>query len=257
MGHAYLALFMIWMFAPLVVVALFSFHSSSSLTLPFRGFSTRWYRTLAHDSVVQSATVNSIIVGVAVAGTSLLIGFLSALAITRSKRLPSRALLPPLVVPIMLPGLLIGVMLLMWFSWVGVRLSLVTVVLAQSLYVLPYTVLVIRARLSNTELSLEEAARDLGSSRLGALVRVTLPLVAPTLVGAAVFAFALSLDEFVITFFVIGNQSTLPMMVWSMLRTITVTPEMNAISTLLMAFTAGLLLLAMGIYVVGSRRSRN
>ena len=253
---SYLVLFIAWMVAPLVVVILFSFHSSASLTLPFQGFSLRWYRQLFDDSVVLAATQNSVIVGGAVALVSLVVGLLSALAITRGRGRASRGLLPPLIVPVMLPGLLIGVMLLMWFSSAGVQLSLVTVILAQTLYVLPYTVLVIRARLLDTDLSLEEAARDLGSTRLGSLARITLPLIAPALIGAAVLAFALSLDEFVITFFVIGNQSTLPMMVWSMLRTLQLTPEVNAISTLLMLLTAGLLVGAMGLYLIGAKRGR-
>jgi ABC-type spermidine/putrescine transport system permease subunit II len=154
----------------------------------------------------------------------------------------------------MLPGLLIGVMLLLWFASIGAPLSLFTVVCAQTLYVMPYTVLVLRARLADVDLSLEEAARDLGSTRIGALLRITIPIIAPALIGAAVLAFALSLDEFVITFFVIGNQSTLPMMVWSMLRTITLTPEVNAISTLLMVATTSLILAALGLYALGGAR---
>lgn len=251
---AYVALFLLWMVAPLIVVALFSFHSSPSLSLPFRGFSFRWYRALANDDVVQAATRNSILVGAGVALVSLLVGLVSAIAVTRSRSRSSRTLLPALLVPIMLPGLLIGVMLLLWFATIGAPLSLFTVICAQTLYVMPYTVLVLRARLADVDLSLEEAARDLGSTRIGALLRITVPIIAPALIGAAVLAFALSLDEFVITFFVIGNQSTLPMMVWSMLRTITLTPEVNAISTLLMLVTTGLILAALGLYALGGAR---
>ena len=138
--------------------------------------------------------------------------------------------------PITLPGLFLGISMLVFFARIDLKLSLVTVVLAHCVYAFPYFLLIAVAALDRLDPALEESAADLGASPWVVFRRVTLPQIWPILVGATALAFALSFDEFIITFFVIGSDSTLPMFIWSSLRR-TVDPSINTISTLLMAIT--------------------
>jgi len=132
-----------------------------------------------------------------------------------------------------LPGLLLGLSLLSFFIFLSIKLSLGTVVIGHLVYTLPYFVLVATARLERFDRMLEEAAQDLGCTPWQTFWKVDFPIIAPSIIGAAVIVFALSFDEFLITFFVIGTQSTLPMLVWSMMR-MSIDPRVNAISVVLM-----------------------
>jgi spermidine/putrescine transport system permease protein len=246
---------LVFLWAPLLLVFLFSLHSTGSLTFPFEGFSTRWYDEVFSSEEIRSAAENSLIVATSTALLTLVLGTLAAYGLTRSTSRLRGPLSLLFFLPITLPGLFIGVALLVAFSRVQFSLSLLTVTIAHLVYVFPFFFLVARAALERLDPALEETAADLGASRATVFRRVTLPQVWPVLVGAACLAFALSFDEFVITFFVIGPDSTLPMYIWSSLRR-TIDPSINAISSLLLAFTMLLFVVTWLLTVWSERRRR-
>jgi spermidine/putrescine transport system permease protein len=246
---------LLFLWVPLLVVVLFSLHSTAALSFPFKGFSFRWYDEIFSSDEVRSAAENSLIVASVTAASTLVLGTLAAYGLTRTSSRARGPLALLFFLPITLPGLFIGTALLVAFARVEVTLSLTTVVLAHLVYVFPFFFLIARAALDRLDPALEEAAADLGAGRWLVFRRVTLPQVWPVLVGAACLSFALSFDEFVITFFVIGPDSTLPMFIWSSLRR-TIDPSINAISTLLLLFTLLLFVLTFALTSWSERRRR-
>jgi len=227
---------LVFLFLPLVVVVLFSFHATGALSFPFTGFSLRWYRDTFGSETFTSSLWNSTVVAVCVSLLTLVFGTLAGYGLSRCRprlRVPLALLF---FLPITLPGLFLGISMLVYFARLDVKLSLTTVALAHLVYVFPYFLLIAVAALDRLDPALEEAAADLGASHVTVFRRVTLPLIWPILAGATALAFALSFDEFIITFFVIGSDSTLPMFIFSKLRR-TVDPSINVVSTLLMAIT--------------------
>ena len=244
-----------FLWIPVALVVLFSFHRTGGLTFPFRGLSLRWYRIIFSSEEIRAAAMNSVIIALASTLVTTLFGTLAAWGLSRT---PSRwrALVAPLFfVPLTLPGLFIGIALLVFFREARVTLSLSTVTIAHLVYVLPYYLLIARAALDRLDPMLDEVATDLGATRWQTFTKVTLPQVWPVLVGAALLSFALSFDEFIITFFVIGPDSTLPMYIFSQLRR-TVDPQINAIATLLLASVFALFGLTFAI-TRGTSRSRH
>jgi spermidine/putrescine transport system permease protein len=225
---------LIFLFVPLAMVVLFSFHSTGGLTFPFEGFSLRWYRQVFDSPEFRDAIRNSLVVGVVTSGITLVLGTMAAYGLARTGARLRGPLALLFFLPITLPGLFIGLSLLTSFSQLEVRLSLTTVTIAHLVYVFPYFLLIALAVLDRLDPALEEAAADLGAGPLLRFRRVTLPQIWPVLAGATCLTFALSFDEFIITFFVIGSDSTLPMYIWSSLRR-TIDPSVNAISTMLLA----------------------
>jgi ABC-type spermidine/putrescine transport system permease subunit II len=245
---------LVFLFVPLVLMVLFSFHSTGGLTFPFEGFSLRWYDEVFSSSAFRSALKNSAIVATCVAAVTLVLGTAAAYGLSR---MPGKLRVPMaflFFLPITLPGLFLGISMLVYFARIDLTLSLVTVVVAHFVYVIPYYLLISSAALDRLDPALEESAADLGASPWLVFRRVTLPQVWPILAGATVLAFALSFDEFIITFFVIGSNSTLPMYIFSSLRR-TVDPSINTISTLLLAVTLVLWVIAF-LFTVRAARSR-
>jgi ABC-type spermidine/putrescine transport system permease subunit II len=180
-----------------------------------------------------AATKHSLLVALVVAAVTLLLGSLAAYGLSRTAS-PLRAPLALLFfLPITLPGLFLGLAMLVLFARIDLKLSLLTVAIGHFVYVFPYFLLIVKAALDRMDPAQEEVAADLGADPWRVFRRVTLPQMRPVLIGATSLAFALSLDEFVITFFIIGSQSTLPLYIWSGLRR-TIDPSINTVSTLLM-----------------------
>jgi len=246
---------LVFLWAPLLLVVLFSFHSTGGLTFPFEGFSTRWYDKVLSSEEIRTAAKNSLIVATSTALITLLVGTLAAYGLTRASSRLRGPLALLFFLPITLPGLFIGVSLLVAFSRVQFTLSLLTVTIAHLVYVFPFFFLIARATLERLDPALEETAADLGAGRATVFRRVTLPQVWPVLVGAACLTFALSFDEFVITFFVIGPDSTLPLVIWSTLRR-TIDPSINAISSLLLLFTMLMFVVTFALTSWSERRRR-
>ncbi len=233
---AFSSLALVFLFLPTLIIVLFSFNASPSLSFPIRSLSLRWYREVLVSAHFNAALRNTLIVGIVTALVTMAIGTLAALGLARYRFKLRPAIITLTVMPITLPALFIGLSLLSYFSFLNIRLSLLTVVIGHLIYTLPYFVLVAHARLERFDLAIEEAARDLGATVWQTFWRVTFPIIGPSALGAGILVFALSFDEFLISFFVIGSESTLPMLIWSMMRR-AIDPRVNVISTLVMVFS--------------------
>jgi spermidine/putrescine transport system permease protein len=244
---------LVFLFLPLLVVVLFSFHASAGLTFPFRGFSLRWYQQVFSSPDFRGAALNSLTVAATVAAVTLVLGTMAAYGLSRSRSRLRAPLAVLFFLPITVPGLFIGISLMVFFTGVHVKLSLTTVAAAHFVYVLPFFLLIVRAALDRLDPALEEAATNLGATPWQVFRRVTLPQIAPVLIGATCLAFALSFDEFVITFFAIGSQATLPIYIWSSIHR-EIDPSINVISTLTLAISLLLWVIAFLVTIRSERR---
>ncbi len=248
----YLGVVVTFLFAPLIFVVLFSLNKTASLTFPFHGFSIRWYRAALNSPAVSDSIMNSLrIAGITVAVVSV-VGTLAAIGLTRPGFRHGGAIRVMLLAPAALPGLFIGIALLTFFVAMHIQLSLWTVITGHLIFTLPYFVLVASTRLARFDPLLGEAAQDLGAGPWLTFRRVTFPIIAPALFGAALVVFSLSWDEVLITFFTIGNQNTLPLVIYASVRH-SVTPMVNAISTLLLAGSILTIFVARSVVVAVSR----
>ena len=234
---------LVFLFLPIFMVILFSFNTGRTTRFPIQGLTLDWYDKVLHDGVVLQATRASIEVGIGTMLLSALLGVPAALALTRH-RLRGRSLLSALfVLPVAVPTLILAVALLTLLSTLKLPLSLGTVVIGHTVYCVPLMFLIVRARLLDMDRFVEEAARDLGASPWQTFWTVTFPLVRSAIFGAMLLVFAQSFDMFVVTLFTIGPQSTLPLVVWGMVRT-GIDPSINAISAILIGLTALMLTIA-------------
>jgi spermidine/putrescine transport system permease protein len=242
---AFIATVVVFMILPLLLVILFSFNAAALTSFPLTGFTLDWYVKLFANDSFWPALANSLIVAAAVALLSVTAGLLAAMGLSRMEGRTPLLLLDILAIPMMLPSLVIGIALLSYFVRVlSFPLGLPAVILGQLVVIVPFVVAILHARLSSFDWSLVESARDLGATPLTAFATITLPIIRPSAVGAALIALALSLDDFVITFFTIGSGNTLPTLVWGMVRT-SLDPTINAIATLLLALSIGSTVLAL------------
>jgi ABC-type spermidine/putrescine transport system permease subunit II len=246
---------LLFLLVPLAVVALFSFHKTGSLSFPFTGFSLRWYDELFASAEFRAAARNSLYVAVPTAAMTLVLGTLAAYGLSRMSGRWRAPLALLFFLPITLPGLFLGIALLSFLSRLDVTNSLATVAIGHAVFVFPYFMLMAVAALERLDPGLEEAAADLGASHWAVFRRVTLPQIWPVLVGATALAFILSFDEFIITFFTIGSDATVPLFIFSKLRR-TIDPSINAISTLLLAMMLLLWIVAFLFTLRGARGRR-
>lgn len=231
----YYWVFVLLLYLPLVVLAVFSLHGSPVLSLPWRGFSTRWYEAIAETSQLTSALANSITIGLASSALALVLGAMTAIAVTRFAFRGRLVLLAVALTPLVMPYLALAVALLLTFLAIGIRPSFFTVVVGHSLLGLPAVVLLLSVRLIGLEDSLEDAAMDLGAGWLRMIRRVHLPLLRPALVAAFITAFVISFNEFYLAVFLAGGDTTLPVYFYSGFRSPDILPPTLALSTLVTA----------------------
>ncbi|MFQ5854123.1 MAG: ABC transporter permease [Anaerolineae bacterium] len=223
-----------FLYLPVLLLAFFSFNESSAGSLPVTGITLKWYAALFRDYLVIDAFKNSLLVGGITSLLATLIGTSAAFPLVRSSFRFKEYLRITFILPIMIPGLLIGIALLVFFAaLLDISLSLGTVVAGHAVLTTPFVVLVVAARLVDFDRSLEWAAADLGANPWETFRHVTFPLILPGVLAGALFAFTLSLDEFVITLFTIGAKTTLPMYIFSQVK-FGVTPKVNALATILL-----------------------
>ena len=246
---------LVFLFAPLAVVVLFSFHSTNSLTLPFEGFSTRWYAEVFSDRAFRSGLATSLRVALLTAVVTLVTGTAAAYGVSRTASRARVVYSILFVLPVAMPALILGIALLSFFSSRGIPLSTTTVVIAHAVFVAPAFFVIARTALERVEVAQLEAAADLGAPPWYRFRHIILPQVLPVLLAGAAIAFVISFDEFVVTFFVIGNDSTLPLVIFSRLRR-TIDPSVNAISSLLLFANLAIWLLAVTYAVRLERRRR-
>ena len=223
-----------FLYAPLFVTALFSFNDGTAMIWPIEKFSTRWYHELFADTELWSSVQNSIVVSFAAVGIALLVGAGTAIVLDRVRFVGSGAISALLLLPFVIPGVLTGLALALFFYWVGIPFSLSTVTLGHVTFITPVMYFLVASRLARTDRTLEKASMDLGGNYLRTFWHVTLPNIRMALVAAALLGITLSLDEVIITYFLIGTDRTLPMEIWTRIR-FGFTPEINAVFTLVVA----------------------
>jgi len=229
-----------FLYVPLVIVIAYSFNNSR-LNAEWVGFTLQWYDTLFHDQDMLVAAGNSLMIALVASLVSTVLGTAAGVAMYRY---PSKLLSVLVLAPIAIPEILMGVSLLIFFVLLNFTLDLLPVTFAHTAFSIGFVAIVVRARRAGMAESLIEAARDCGATPWQAFRRVTLPLIMPGVIAGALMAFTLSIDDFVITFFTAGAGTvTLPLQIYSMIK-IAVTPEVNAVSSLLMLLTLALIIIA-------------
>ena len=255
LGKLFLFAVLGFLYLPVAVLVAMAFNASPLYALPFE-FTTHWFEELAGNDKLLAATRNSVLIAILTTVLATVIGALAAIALSR-RRFRGRTLLQLLLLPpIAIPWLIIGTAMLVFFFWTGIGRGLHAMVLGHVALAIPYVVLVVGAGLNNTRIDLEEAAMSLGSTPLHAFFAVTLPLLMPSLIAAALFAFAVSLDQFVISYFLATpGVSTLPVEIYTSIRK-GFTPEVNAVSSLLLAASMILIIIFARLTKVGGVSGR-
>lgn len=237
------ALVFAFLYAPIVVLIVFSFEAGTFSTLPWSGFTLEWYRELVSNTQLVRSAMNSLYVAGVVTVVATFLGTLGAIALVRYQFRLQRLYRLLVIAPMTVPGLILGVALLNWFSYIGLSTTLRTVMIGQLVFVTPFVLITVTSRLRGFDPELEEAARDLGASKWQTYRRVTLPILAPGIISGALFAFTLSFDDFLIAFFTSGVKNTLPIFIWSKVQHGT-NPVINAISTVVLCVSISLIVLS-------------
>jgi len=238
----------VFLYAPIVVLIVMSFNAGKSPYI-YEGFSLKWYGVLAGNEMVLKGLLNTLYVALGTTVLSTVFGTLLAVGLaryTKSKLLDAVGLLPAI-----LPDLVLAIGLLVFYNAVQMTLGLHSVILAHTVFGMAFVAAVVRTRLVNSDRSLEEASRDLGAGPFGTFFRITLPQLMPGVMAGALLALTLSIDEFVIAFFTAApTDPTLPIVIYSMIR-FGVTPEINALATLLMLVSFTVVIVAQRMTKIG------
>ena len=250
-SNLYMGLILLFLYLPIFFVILYSFNESRTTAI-WGGFSMKWYEELSRDRDLLEALGNSLVLGVASCVTAAVIGTLGAVGLARS-HLKTKGLVEYVArLPIMIPEIILGMVFMAFFSLLNLPFGMVTLVIAQTACFIPYILMNVKTRLVGMDPSLEEAARDLGASSGRAFVDIILPLLMPGVLSGALLAFAMSLDDVVISIFVNGPRlNTLPIKVYTQMK-FGVTPEINALCTLMLGAT----LLVLAIWTIMKKLHR-
>jgi spermidine/putrescine transport system permease protein len=234
----------LFLYLPIIILVIFSFNVSR-YAAAWRGFTLNWYASLFADEAIGVALKNSLIVAGASTLISTVFGTMVALAMERHKFWGKLAFDALLYLPIIIPDIAMAVMLLLFFVLSHTRLGLITIIISHVAFNISFVAVVVRARLAYFDITLEEAAQDLYANEWQTFRRVTLPLIMPGILGGALLAFTLSIDDFVITFFTAGpGSTTLPLRIYSMVK-FGVTPEINALSSMMLVVSMLLVMLSL------------
>jgi spermidine/putrescine transport system permease protein len=230
----FFALVIAFLYAPILVLLIFSFNKSELPSFPLTGFTLHWYHQFLTNTELRDSLGTSAIVAALSSVGAVLLGILSSIAVARSrfrgKTLVTALLLSPLVIPFVV----FGISLLLLFHTLGVPRSILTVVIGHVVISLPYTILVLVPRLEQIDVALEEAAYDLGAGPFGTFRTVTLPLILPAVVSAFLIAFTTSFDEYAVASFVVGTRETFPIYLYAALRFPSQLPQVIAVAVVVM-----------------------
>ncbi|PZV38308.1 ABC transporter permease [Mesorhizobium kowhaii] len=254
---AYAFLYVVFLYLPVIFLPIFSINTAATPKFPLSGFTLHWYEDLPRTPALLDAAWNSLIVGVSAAILSTVLGILAARSITRY-RYPGRRTINGLIMaPLVLPEVIVAISMLLVMLQLGLSLSLFTVVLGHVLVCIPYSMTVLTSGFEGFDRSLEEASSDLGESAFGTFRRVTLPMVAPAIISSLLVCFTISLDEFIIAFFLTGTEATLPIYIWGQLRFAAKLPGVLALGTLLLVASFLLMTVAEILRRRATRRTQN
>ncbi|MGF1608061.1 MAG: ABC transporter permease [Kiloniellales bacterium] len=248
---AFTWLFFCYLYAPIVILVIFSFNESRSATI-WSGFSLDWYfKAFANDDI-QRAALNSLTIAAAATAMATVVAVLAALVLARGGQFRGQtAAYGILMLPLMVPEIVTAVATLSFFAAIGLALGLGNVIIAHTVFCIPFAFLPIRARLQDIDETLEQAAQDLYANEWQTFRRITLPMLMPGIVSGAMLAFIISIDDFIITLMVAqAGSTTLPLYIYGMVR-IGITPEVNAVSTVMLAISVLFVSLS---YLIGRRR---
>ncbi len=240
----YAVTYMIFLYAPVILLPLFAFNTSTIVAFPLSGFTTEWFVGLWHTETLHVALWNSAKVAVSTALLSTLLGAFAARSAARFAFPGKTGIMALIMLPLVLPEIIIAVALLIMLNQLGLTLSLWTVVGGHVLICTPFSIAVLSSSYRGLDRELEEASFDLGETRWGTFRRVTLPLVFPGVISSLLITFTISLDEFIIAFFLTGTDVTLPVYIWSQLRFPAKLPSVMALGTILLAVSVLLLIVA-------------
>jgi len=227
-----------FLYLPMLILIVYSFNASQLVTV-WAGFSTKWYGELIRDEAFIDAALVTLRVAVISSTIATGLGTMAALVLVRAGRFPGRTLFSGMIyAPLVMPEVITGLSLLLLFIGIGLDRGILTIILAHTTFSMAFVAVVVSSRLMSFDRSLEEAALDLGCSAFDAFRLVTLPIIAPAVISGWLLAFTLSLDDLVIASFTAGpSATTLPIKIWSSIR-LGVSPEINALSTIMIAIVA-------------------
>jgi len=233
----------LFLYAPVVVIVVFSFEQGAYSSVPWDGFTLKWYSELTRTSTAIQTARNSILVAVPVTILGTAVATLGAVALVRVEFRLKSLFRMVVLAPMTIPALILAISLLLFYNFVGISRGLLTIIAGQLVFVVPFVLLTVSARMSQFDPVLEEAARDLGASVWTTYRRITLPLLLPGIVSGALLAFALSFDDFLIAFFNGGAKSTLPVYIFSIIRRGS-NPVINAISSVALFVSVTIILIS-------------
>lgn len=258
-GRLYTLLIFLFLYAPIVVLIVYSFNDTETASRTvWSGFSLKWYKKLFEDRLILEALRNTLIIAAIAAVVSTVLGTVAAIGINSMKKLPRRVMMNITNFPMVNPDIVTGVSLMLLFVFAvsmfgGKSLGMASVIAAHITFCLPYVILNVLPKLRQLNPNLYEAAQDLGCPPVRAFFKVVLPEIAPGIVTGMIMAFTLSIDDFVISYFTSGTTQTLPIYIYSMTRK-RVSPEINALSTVLFVVIMALLIVV-NVRQSGDRRS--
>ncbi|WP_416841379.1 ABC transporter permease [Haloferax sp. DFSO52] len=243
----------LFLYVPIAVMIALSFNDSRT-AIVWNGFTTRWYEALFNGEAIARvdpnqawvALQNSLIIAIVTVAVSVLFGTMLALALDRYVFTGRNLLQGVVYMPLIIPSIVMGISLLLFFNIVGIEQGIVTAIIGHIAFDISYVTVIVLARLQSFDRTLEEAAMDLGASELETFRWVTMPLIKPGIIAGALLGFAMSFDDFVVTFFIIGNQNTLPIFFFGMVRQ-GISPGVNVIATLILVGTLIVIALAQKI----------
>ena len=253
LGKTWLALILVFLYAPILIMALMSFNESQFYQLPF-DFSFRWYEALAENDQIKTAAIRSVAIAIVTTIIATVLGTAASIALFRYDFRGKRVLQVLLFPPIAIPWLITGTAMLIFFFGVGLGRGTPSVIIGHVALALPYVIVVVTARLATFDATLEEAARSMGASAWTVTRRVTVPWILPGIIAGALFAFAVSFDQFVVSYFLTEpGDATLPVLIYTSIRQ-GFTPEINAVSTVIIVISMVIMLIAARFSRFGGER---
>lgn len=250
----YLVLLMIFFYLPILYTVVFSFNSSRSLT-HFSGFSLRWYQKMFHNATMMNSIFYTIAIAVLATLISTIVGTITAIGLSKSKRLIKSVVAQINDLPIMNPEIVTAIGLLMFFSALGVRKGFVSLLLAHIMFCIPYVILSVSPKLRSLDPNLADAALDLGATPWQALTKVIVPQIKPGIISGALIAFTMSFDDFIISYFVTGNGvNNISILVYTMSKR--VNPSINALSSIIIVMITSVLILVNVIPIMKEKKER-
>ena len=252
-SSVYLAVILFLTYVPILLTVIYSFNASK-LTSVWEGFSLKWYQELFRDRDLREALINSLILALSSCSAATIIGTMGALGMKKVPLKTNGLIEAVSTMPMMIPEIILGIVFMAAFSLVGLPFGMTTLIIAHTAFCIPYIFMMVRARLEGMDQSIEDAARDLGAGPFRLFWDITLPMILPAVLSGMLLAFAMSFDDVIISLFVTGPRvNTLPVKIYTKLKT-GVTPEINALATIMLAVIVLALLLSN--FISGRKRYR-